>query len=157
MTYATKQTISGKSNHLQSDDWVQNHHGGKWEYVLIRLLWIFCLIASRASSRNCRHTRATWGRALWCTRRSSELIAPAYGSTAALTISSWNQTDPLQTFYGTFYSVSPNALTSVTCNQCEFASCGSYEHSWGGRGASTHWIKTCRSKHVDNKGDVTTH
>lgn len=50
MTYATKQTISGKSNHLQSDDWVQNHHGGKWEYVLIRLLWIFCLIASRAST-----------------------------------------------------------------------------------------------------------
>lgn len=30
----------------------QNHHGGKWEYVLIELLWIFCW---KASSRNCRH------------------------------------------------------------------------------------------------------
>lgn len=130
MKYAAIYTISEKSNHLQSDDWIQNHHGGKWESALIQRLWIFSLKASRASSRNCRRITATWGPVMWCIRRSPELPAPAYGSTAALRISSWNQTDPLPTHCqtledvagrGSFYSVNPNALTSVTCNQSESA------------------------------------
>ena len=57
-----------------------------------------------SSSRNCRHTLATWGQALSCTRRKPG-PTPAYDLTTALGISSWYLTSVMVPLTMTWRSV----------------------------------------------------